>query len=282
MRFLHLFTFSIINILFLNTNKLEAQDTKSRKGQIYAYWGWNRGQYTNSDIRFWGSNYDFTLDNVVAKDRQTPFDVGIYFNPTLITIPQVNYRIGYFLSNRYDISFGVDHMKYVMQQNQIAKINGSIKQTGTRFDADYANKDIALTEDFLTFEHTDGLNFLNLELNRYDKLLDLSKFNIKNIELDLTEGISAGAMLPRTNTQLLQNARYDEFHLSGYGFGAKLGLNVTFWRHLFFQAEVKGGYINMPDIRTTMFASDRAAQHFFFLQENILFGFRLGLHKKNR
>ena len=47
----------------------------SRKGSFYFYWGWNRDAYTKSDISFSGNDYNFTLDNVVAKDRQSPFDV---------------------------------------------------------------------------------------------------------------------------------------------------------------------------------------------------------------
>ncbi len=38
------------------------------------------------------------------------------------------------------------------------------------------------------------------------------------------------------------------------------------------QLDLKGGYINMPDIRTTSNATDRASQHFFYLQRVISFG----------
>jgi hypothetical protein len=170
-------------------------------------------------------------------------------------------------------------MKYVMTQNQTVKINGFINNSDSRFDGVYANKDIALTEDFLTFEHTDGLNYLNFEVNRYDKITDLSKIKLKGIEINLTEGISMGALMPKTNTQLLKNKRHDAYHFAGYGVGLKVGLNVTFWRHFFIQSDLKGGYINMPDIRTTASESDRSAQHFFFWQSNILFGFQFKIKK---
>jgi hypothetical protein len=265
----------IIAVIALMATHSNAQNSISKKGKFYMYWGWNQARYTTSDIRFHGNNYDFTLEKVVGRERQTPFDVKIYFNPSKITIPQVNYRFGYFLNNHYDISFGVDHMKYVMKQDQAVKINGYLKQTGSRFDGNYTGQNILLTEDFLTFEHTDGLNYLNFEVNRYDKIADLSKIKLKNVEINLTEGISIGAMMPKTNTKLLQNRRYDEYHFAGYGLGAKVGLNVTFGRHFFIQSDTKGGFINMPDIRTTEFSSDRAAQHFFFWQGNILFGFKM-------
>jgi len=51
------------------------------------------------------------LNQGVAKDRQTPFSLNAYLNPTLITIPQYNFRIGYFISKNYDISFGVDRIE---------------------------------------------------------------------------------------------------------------------------------------------------------------------------
>jgi hypothetical protein len=254
-----------------------AQNATSRKGKLYMYWGWNQAQYTKSDIRFHGDNYDFTLENVIGRERQSPVDIKVYLNPETLTIPQVNYRVGYFLNNHYDISFGVDHMKYVMKQDQTVKINGYLKQTGSRFDGIYTGQDIVLREEFLTFEHTDGLNYLNFEVNRYDKIADLSKLKLKNIEINLTEGISIGALMPKTNTKLLQNKRYDEYHFAGYGISAKVGLNVTFGRYFFIQSDMKGGFINMPDIRTTEFPSDRAAQHFFFWQGNLLFGFQVKL-----
>ena len=256
------------------TARLNAQNTTPRKGNLYMYWGWNQARYTDSDLHFQGNNYDFTLENVVARDRQTPFDAKIYFGLETITIPQVNYKIGYFWHDKYDISFGIDHMKYVMKQDQTVKIKGYMQQTGSRFDGTYTGQDVVLSEDFLTFEHTDGLNYLNFEVNRYDKITDLGKIKFKGIEINLTEGISVGALLPKTNTQLLKNKRHDAYHFAGYGVGLKVGLNATFWRHFFIQSDLKGGFINMPNIRTTASESDRAAQHFFYWQNNILFGFQ--------
>lgn len=78
--------------------------------------------------------------------------------------------------------------------------------------------------------------------------------------------------MPKTNTTLLNNERYDEFHLSGYGINATVGINVSFFNYFFVQTELKGGYINMPDIRTTQSPLDNASQDFFFAQLNIVFG----------
>jgi hypothetical protein len=267
----------------LNISCLFAQVMKENsysKGDLFVYWGWNRSDYSKSDIRFHGTSYDFTLKNVVAKDRQTPFNFKTYFSPTKLTIPQYNFRIGYFITDHYSISFGADHMKYVMQNYignvpQKVEINGHIENTGSSFDDTYDHDTISLNPDFLLFEHTDGLNYENIEVRRIDVL-----FSRKNFEFSATEGVGLGVLIPRTNTTLMNNARYDEFHLAGYGTGIILGLNTTYFRHFFIQSEWKGGFIHMPDIRTTKRSADRASQHFWFSQYNIVFGAKFRLKGK--
>lgn len=244
---------------------------KENKGKFYVYWGWNNSQYTKSDIRFVGENYDFTLQDVAAHDRQSSFGMK-YFNPSTMTIPQYNFRLGYFFHNNWNISFGIDHMKYVMDQNQVVKMNGKIND-GSEFDGTYTNQDMKLTENFLTFEHTDGLNYANLEIRRFDNILHfpISK-NGKGIDVNITEGIGGGILYPKTNTQLMGRPRYDEFHLSGFSIGGMVGINFTFWDYFFIQAELKGGYIDMNDIRTTENKADKAKQRFAYSQQNLVFG----------
>ncbi len=70
----------------------------------------------------------------------------------------------------------------------------------------------------------------------------------------------------------MRKERYDDFHVAGYGISAKAGLNFTFFKHFFIQTELKGGYINMPDIRTTHNTDDKASQDFYFIQTIIAFG----------
>ena len=96
--------------------------------------------------------------------------------------------------------------------------------------------------------------------------------NTDKFQINLTEGIGAGLLYPKTNAKLLGNTRHDDFHVSGYGVSAKVGLNFTFFKYFFIQTELKGGYINMNDIRTTSSSSDKASQEFFFFQRIIAFG----------
>ena len=258
------------------TEDLVITKKETNKGKFFFYWGWNRANYSDSDIHFTGENYDFTLRNVKAEDRQTPFSFNDYFNPVNITIPQNNYRIGYFLKENYTISIGVDHMKYVMVADQTVKIDGEIN-SGTPFDGVYNNDDQILSEDFLQLEHTDGLNYVNVEFRRFDEIGHLFGLNNKNFQINLTEGFGAGILYPRTDVTLFDQERHDEFHLAGWGASAVVGLDLTFFKYFYIQSDLKFGYINMPDVKTTINPNDGASQSFTFFQRNILIGGRFNL-----
>ena len=275
----------ILVVLFFSTTSLVGQENTAppkknkvvNKGKFFAYWGWNWASYTNSDIRFKGKDYDFSLSDVKARDRQTKFSVDSYFNPGNITIPQNNYRIGYFFKENYTVSIGVDHMKYVMIADQNVSINGEINVGNTKYDGSYSGQDIKLTEDFLKFEHTDGLNYVNIEVKRFDNIDHWFGLDLKNLQINLTEGIGVGVLYPRTDTTLLEKERHDNFHLSGWGVSVGAGLNITFLKHFYIQTDYKIGYINMPDIKTSLSSADSASQSFYFFENNILIGGRFRL-----
>ena len=245
--------------------------TAHNKGKFYIFWGGNRESFSKSDIRFKGADYDFTLHNVAAHDKPKGFHID-YFNPARMTIPQTNLRIGYFISDHYNISIGFDHMKYVMYNDRRVSYSGYYPNPGT-YNENPANGELTLDEDFLLFEHTDGLNYVNTEISRVDDISKLFKINnTDKIQVNVTEGIGGGFLYPKTNTTLLGKDRYDEFNIAGYGVSAKVGLNITFFKYFFIQTELKGGYIEMNNIRTTQDKADSAEQNFWFLQKILTIG----------
>ena len=54
------------------------------------------------------------------------------------------------------------------------------------------------------------------------------------MQINLTEGISRGVLLPRANAKLLGGESNDEFHVSGYDLSVVGGLNITFLKHFFY------------------------------------------------
>lgn len=250
--------------------------TASNKGKFFISWGGNRSAYTKSDITLKGDGYNIVLSDVEAHDRPKGWHVD-YINPARMTIPQTNFKLGYYINDKYYVAFALDHMKYVMTQNQYVNVNGSIdlpaEDPGTIYNGNYNNTPVQMTSEFLKFEHTDGLNFLYGEFGRSD---DISKiFGINNtdkIQINVMEGIGLGLLYPKTNATVLLKERYDDFHISGFGVSLTAGLNITFLKYFYIQGDVRGGYINMNDIRTTQDPIDRASQDFFYVQSVLSLG----------
>ncbi len=239
---------------------------KQKKGDLYFYWGWNREWFSNCDIHFTGETYDFTLYDVKAKDKPAEFDMSTYFSPQYVTIPQYNFRVGYFINDNWDVSIAIDHMKYVVNHHQTVKIDGYIDVPNSSFNGTYNQDDVVLSKGFLELEHTDGLNWGGFDIRRFDNI-----WHHGNFKLAVTEGVGAAVLFPKTDASLLNFRRHDRYHVSGYGFDGAVGIQLGY-KSLFIQSELKGGYINMPNVRTTQYSADNASQDFWFSQFNVVFG----------
>jgi len=267
---------SLINLNLIAQNSDSLKYTSSNKGKFFFSWGGNRESFSKSDIHFKGENYNFTIKDATSQDKPKGWHID-YINPSRVTIPQTNFKLGYFISDHYTVSFGVDHMKYVMDRDKNRTLDGYIdlplSEEGSQYNGTYDNEAFFVSEDFLMFEHTNGLNFVYFEFARFDDISSIFKIqNTDKFQLNITEGLGAGVLYPKTNTTILNMERYDEFHVSGYGISVNAGLNFTFFKHFFIQGDLRGGYINMPNIRTTNNSNESASQHFFYFQRVISFG----------
>ncbi len=264
-----LFVKTLLVVFIARGNALMAQTPAAlsepyKKGRMFAYWGWNRGFYTNSNITLRGDDYHLKLYDVSAHDRLTKpvFNYNDYFKLSRITIPQTNLRVGYFFKDNWNISVGLDHMKYVMDNNRMVEVKGAIAREGM-YKGTYNNK-VLLEEDFLTFEHTDGLNYVNAEVARYRQLQWLSS---RNLAIGVLLGSGAGVLVPKTNAKFLDYERSDRFHLSGFGLNVKAGVDIVLFKNLNIKFEMKEGYINMPDIMLhKKGVNGKAKQAFWFTE----------------
>lgn len=248
-----------------------------RKGQFFFAWGYNRGQYSLSDIHVWGPDYDFTLENVCASDRPSDFEVDVYFNPTKLAIPQYNMKIGYYFSDRFSVSFFVDHMKYVVRQWQSVKMNGTIDPSAApQFAGNYVDSFMTIRPDFFDFEHTNGLNLLGGEVEWMSELWQHPK---RRIRLNSEFGLGASMLLPRTDAVVFGVQGADIFHIAGFGLHSSLGLRMDFGKHFFARVILKGGFISLPDVLTFSEPGYGASHHFWFSQEQISVGYAFHLKK---
>jgi hypothetical protein len=251
---------------------VQAVTTLRTQGQWYGYWGWNNATYSNSDIHFKGDDHDFTLYGVKARDRQNQVSwdevFHSYLNPGRMTIPQYNWRVGYFVADNWSVSLGFDHMKYVMVQDQTVDISGTINRPGFER-TDPARGQQKLTADFLDYEHTDGFNMISLETERF---LPLWSWGNK-MDLAVFAGIGAGILYPKSNVKLLSGERNDEWHVAGYATTVKVGVEATLWKGFFFRFLGKYGHADMDDVLTSN-KGDKADQSFYFDEYIGVFGYR--------
>lgn len=246
------------------------------KGSFFLYWGYNQAGYSWSDIHFRGAEYDFTLRHVIARDRPEKFNARTYFSPLSMWVPQYNYRAGWYFHSRWSISVGMDHMKYILVKDQQVLADGTIHDPGGS--ATYVGdgqREMILSEDVITYEHTDGLNLLSVDVDHYDPLWAGAN---GRFALHLFEGFHAGPVIPRTDVRLFGEGINNKFHLAGYGIGVQAGAHLTLFRHGFLRFTGKAGWIDMPSVLTRGTEGDRASQHFWFWQGALVAGaqFRIG------
>ena len=148
--------FCLLSIVVTAQENTEVVKRKKVHGTFYLTWGYHRDNYTKSNIHFKDDqtgDYDFTLYKAKAKDRLDIHDDFLGGEP--ITVPQYVLYGGYFFGNKGDwgIEVGWDHLKYIVSDYQVLRLKGTIN-------GQYYDQDTLVTPGFLHYEHTNGNNYL--------------------------------------------------------------------------------------------------------------------------
>lgn len=225
------------------------------KGMFYISWGYNREAYTNSDIHFKNTetdNYDFVLVNAPAHDK-AGFNDGLkdFLNNDL-TIPQYNLHIGYMFHDNHDLGIELswDHLKYVVNDNATMHITGQIR--GNRID-----KDTFVTPDFIHLQHTNGNNYLMLNLVKRRML-----YTSKNISLDLSGKVGAGPLVSYSISTILGNHNSGRFRIHGYVIGTSLCSRLSLYKYLFIQPSFQFAFADYLSTELGADAVGRATHYF--------------------
>jgi len=243
---------------------------RSRAHSFYMTWGYNRAHYQDSDIQFKGEDFDFTMYDVRAHDIPKSFEADVYLNPLKLTIPQFDFRLGYFLNEKTSISGGWDHMKYRVNEFQRVTLDGTVSDTFSEEQAgNYDQADFDLKPDFIQLEHTNGLNFLRFAIERHAELWSNKK---QTLHADLMLGLSLGAALPWTDSHI-DGVRYANWvHLAGWGTSGQLALKIRYKNTFFIQYQHQTGFLNMSDIIFMDSSPNRASQKIVFNEQSISIG----------
>lgn len=276
MKLLNVLLIALLELFSFTMLAQEAGSVWHNKGTLYGYWGYNRAQFSKSDIHVWGNGYDFTLYDVIAKDRPSR-NLMTYFDLSRFSVPQFMVRAGYYITDKLHVSAGYDHMKYVVQQYQDVKITGTIEPLASgQYYGEYHNSAITIKPDFFLFEHTNGLNYLSIEADWQENVFKTSN---NKLRFNLMGGLGMAAIYPRSEAIFFNLQGADVFHTAGYGINLHTAIKFDIGRYFFLRAGIKGGFINMPDVLTYELPNHGAAHSFWFLQEYSCFGFQYNIYK---
>lgn len=250
------------------------------QGTLFGYWGYNRCGFTKSNMHFVGPGYDFTLGNAVAHDNPEKFGRA-YFNPSQITVPQFNVRLGYYFKDHWAISFGYDHMKYIFQDHNQVTLSGTIDESvGAQWSGIYNGEHIVTDRDSFHYENSDGLNYLRFELTRTDML---KKFGEKDwFAISSNIGISAGGLLSYNDFDFAGQKDMQTISLSGYGMSVHVGLRLEFFRHVFLQTTYSGGFNHQVKVRNRPNDPSAYTRHAYgHMMWDTVMGFLIYIRPKN-
>jgi hypothetical protein len=235
-------------------------------------WGYNKDWHSKSDIHFKNTSgdynpvthsydsYDFTLYDVKAKDL--PGFKKIINRD--ISIPQYNYRLGYFFNDKHDLGIEInfDHTKYIMLGGQRVHLKGTIHEH-------YYDQDTLINPKFLAFEHTNGANFLMVNMvKRHHFLVS------KNKKHWLSTIIKAGGgiVIPKTDVTLFGQRLDNRFHIAGCIFGMETGIRYDAFKHFFIEYTAKGTWADYTNV--LVIGKGKANHSFFTLQNILMLGFQ--------
>ncbi len=272
----------LLFLLIAQLTCVQAQTTdttipkKRTKGTLYASWGYNREWYSKSDIHIkndgdinqhnqFGS-YDFTIHNAKASDRddfdQIP-DVGN------ITIPQFSARVGYLFNDKHDLGIEInyDHAKYIMNDYQNLHVTGQI--FGTPIDKDT----IVDPKSFLHFEHSDGANFLAVNLVKRFQFYNAPS---KRLRFSAIVKAGPGLVYPRTDVTLFGTRVNNKWHVAGYILSAEVGPRLEFFKYFFTEFTGKVGFANYTNA-LVLDGTGKANHKFTTVMLIFTFGFQVPL-----
>ncbi len=252
-RLLLLFCICLTQIAVAQTTNIQPKTKK--KGTLYFSWGYNREWYSKSDIRFKNTisdNYDFVMYDAGAHDKPG-FNHGMKeFVHTDLTVPQYNFHVGYLFNDKHNLGVELswDHLKYIVNDDVVVHLKGQIR--GNQID-----KDTFVHYDFIHLQHTNGNNYLMLNLVKQHKL-----YENKYIDVQAIAKVGAGPLVSYSISKVMGSFLADGFRIQGYVLGVNAGVRLNMFKYLFIQPAFQYAF---ADYMATPISADRKgrATHVF-------------------
>ncbi len=184
-------------------------------------------------------NNNYQLRNVRSHDLPG-WDKGLFTTP--ITIPQYNYRIGYFFNRKKGLAFEInfDHTKHIIQDGQQVKIAGTLN--GRQVDSS------------IHFSEGNGFNYFlnngaNFLLFNIVKRWNWQESKTGKIKIDALAKAGIGPVIPHVQNTLFGQPNDAGFQLGGWNMGVEAGLRATFYKHVYLEFTNKLDYARYSNLK---------------------------------
>lgn len=200
-----------------------------KKGEWYFSWGYNKEWYTGSNLHIKqpSLNNDYTIVDLRAHDHPG-WNEGLFQKD--LTIPQYNYRIGYFFKDNWALEISFDHTKYVASTNQLLHIVGT--KNGQQVDEFISNRPDVNGNRYLEYQLNNGANFLMANIVHRKHL---TNFNKTWFDASLLLKGGLGVMVPHVDAKIDGNQNNADFQFGGFGADLEAAVRATFWRHVYLE-----------------------------------------------
>ncbi len=233
----------LISILFFSLG-VHAQDKKKRKtGSVYFSWGYNKEWYTNSTVHVKQSaqgNY-YKLMAVEAHDHPGWDEKGSVFAQQL-TIPQYNYRLGYYFNEKQDlaIELNFDHTKYIIADGQTVRMKGTYNHRPT--------------DSSIVFSAANGNyyylnNGANFFLFNIVKRWGLHQSKSNNLRVDFLGKAGIGPVIPHVENSFFGQKNDPHFQIGGWNVGLETALRATIYRYAYLEFAQKVDYARYSNLK---------------------------------
>ena len=226
-----------------------AQTSKpSHRGELYISWGYNSEWYTHSNLKISQPELgnDFAFRNIRGFDHEG-WNGQLFTKP--LTIPQYNYRIGYFFNDKNDLGVEInfDHTKFIFANNQVVHVKGTINNKPIDKNLRFVENDLPTADSNSYYFLNNGANFL---LFNIVKRWHFGENKRGTIKWDGLTKFGIGPVVPHVQNKFFDQPQNEpHFQVGGWNTGIEGALRSTFFKHVYLELAGKLDYARYSGLK---------------------------------
>lgn len=237
------------------------------EGTMFIKAGYNRAAFSDPNTVLSGDNYTATLEELNISDNEQGSSIARYFDDSS---PQFNFQIGYFVAPKWSIILGFDRYNTFFTPDQQIGLTGTFAPgSHGSFEGTYDAESISLDRNDFNLRQEQGVNYFNVGVLRMDQLYKSRK---ASFSFNTVVGAKLGPVFTTVDYTFDDYTRQQVSSLSGIGFTGFAGVRLDFFQHVFFEADLVGGYLNQNNIDLSTNGSETAEQKAAYFSPQINLG----------